>query len=204
MTFREVIRARWAEMAPRERQLVTGAATLVLLAFVWWIALAPALRTLSAAREEHARLDAQLQQMSTLQAQAKALQAQPRANRDESLRALENSVRQSLGASAQISNAGDAANVMMRAAPADALAQWLAQARSNARAVPREAHLTRAAGTGAPAALVTPALPMMPGAALLPGAKPAAGATSAAGGAPDEGRPRWDGTLVMTLPAAAR
>ncbi|WP_218510405.1 type II secretion system protein GspM, partial [Variovorax sp. dw_308] len=144
MKFREVMQARWAEMETRERRLVTAAVTLVLLALVWWVALAPALNTLSAAREEHKRLDAQLQRMSTLQAQAKALQSQPRANRDESLRALESSVRQSLGASAQVVNAGDAANVMMRAAPADALAQWLAQARNNARAVPREAHLTRA------------------------------------------------------------
>jgi general secretion pathway protein M len=37
---------------------------------------------------------------------------------------------------------------------ADALANWLAQARNNARAVPQEAHLTRSAnprqGNGAP------------------------------------------------------
>ena len=87
MKFREAMQARWAEMDTRERRLVTAAVTLVLLALVWWVALAPALNTLSAAREEHKRLDAQLQRMSTLQAQAKALQAQPRANRDESLRA---------------------------------------------------------------------------------------------------------------------
>ena len=202
MKFREAMQARWAEMDTRERRLVTAAVTLVLLALVWWVALAPALNTLSAAREEHKRLDAQLQRMSTLQAQAKVLQAQPRANRDESLRALETSARQSLGASAQVVNAGDAANVMMRAAPAEALAQWLAQARNNARAVPREAHLTRATATGsAPAASAASALP---GLQMPPGARSGAGSSAAAGNTADDTRPRWDGTLVMSLPAAPR
>lgn len=205
---REVLRARWAAMAPRERQLVTGAVVLVMLALVWWVALAPALGTLSAARTEHARLNAQLQQMSTLQAQAKALQALPRANHDESLRALESSVRQSLGTSAQVVNAGDAANVSMRAAPADVLAQWLAAARSNARAVPREVHLTRAAAGVTPPALpgvsATPATPGAPPGPNRPGtlSQPAPGARPAE--AIDDSRPRWDGTLVMALPAAAR
>ncbi|MEJ8854479.1 type II secretion system protein GspM [Variovorax robiniae] len=208
MKFREVMQARWAEMDTRERRLVTVAVALVLLALVWWVALAPALNTLSAAREEHKRLDAQLQRMSTLQAQAKALQSQPRANRDESLRALETSVRQSLGSSAQVVNAGDAANVMMRAAPAEALAQWLAQARNNARAVPREAHLTRATATGGgSAASPSPALPGLsrtPGGPLQPGARAGAGNSAAAADTSDDTRPRWDGTLVMTLPAAPR
>ncbi|RYY92939.1 MAG: hypothetical protein EOO24_27875 [Comamonadaceae bacterium] len=69
MTRTETLQARWAELAPRERQMVVVAVTLVVLALLWWVALAPALRTLAAARDEHARLDAQLQQMSTLQAQ---------------------------------------------------------------------------------------------------------------------------------------
>lgn len=170
-------RARWAAMAPRERQLVGGAIALVALALLWWIALAPALKTLRAAPAEHAKLDAQLQQMTTLQAQAKALQAQPRANRDEAMKALEGGVRASLGPAAQIQQQGasDGVNITLRNVPADALAQWLAQARGNARAVPREVHLTRAAGSPAP--------------------EKAAPADAAA-------KPRWDGTLVMSLPAA--
>ena len=173
----ETWQARWAELAPRERRMVSIAVALLLLALLWWVALAPALRTLTAARNEHARLDAQLQQMSTLQAQARALQAQPRANRDESLRALESAVRQGLGPNAQFAGAGDGANVAMRGTPADQFAQWLAQARSNARAVPREAHLTRAQ-TLAPAATVK--------------------------AADEPARARWDGTLVMALPTATR
>lgn len=177
MTRTEILQARWAELEPRERRMVAWALALVVLALLWWIALAPALRTLGAARAEHASLDAQLQQMSTLRAQAKTLQAMPRANRDDALRALDASVRQGLGGNAQIANAGDGANVALRGVPADALGQWLAQARSNARAVPREAHLTRS--QAAPPATAPPAKGMV---------------------ADERPRVRWDGTLVMALP----
>ncbi|HEX7867384.1 MAG TPA: type II secretion system protein GspM [Variovorax sp.] len=184
MNFSEQLKARWATLEVRERRMVYAAAALVALALLWWIALAPALRTLSAAPAEHARLDAQLQQMATLQARAKALQSQPRLNRDDALRALETSVRESLGAgNAQLMTAGGdgAATVSLRAAPAPTVAHWLGQARGNAHAGPREVHLTRA-----PAA--APAAPAAPS----PGAKDA----------PKTPQVRWDGTVVMALPAA--
>ncbi len=192
----EILQARWdawwPELAPREQRMVVIAVSLVLLALLWWVALAPALRTLAAAPAAHAELDAQLQRMTALQIQARTLQSQPRASRDDALRALETSVRQSLGPNAQIqaAGAGEGVLVTLRATPADGLAQWLAQARGNARAVPREAHLTRTqAGTAAPAV-------------RAPGGPVAAAATAAgaAGGTPDA-RVRWDGTLVMNLPA---
>jgi len=188
MNWIESLEARWQawwpELEPREQRLIGAAAALVLLALLWWVGLAPALRTLSAAPAEHARLDAQLQQMTTLQTQAKALQAQPRASRDDAVRALEGSVRQSLGPNAQLQPAasGEGVTVAVRTVPADTLAQWLAQARSNARAVPREAHLARSAQSAPDA--------------------PAAGGAAAARARNGE-RPavRWDGTLVMGLPA---
>ena len=170
-TLEQRWQAWWPELAPGERRMIAVAALVVTMALLWWVALAPALRTLGAAPAEHAKLDAQLQQMMALQTQAKALQAQPRASRDDALRALETSVRQGLGTNAQLQTVGanEGVNVQMRAAPADALAQWFSQARSNARAVPREAHLTRS--------------------------QPASGL-----GPADEAKVRWDGTLVMNLP----
>ena len=183
MNFSEQLRARWAALAMRERRMVAWAVALVALALLWWIALAPALRTLAAAPAEHAQLDAQLQQMATLQNRAKALQSQPRLARDDAMRALETSVREGLGPNnAQLMTAGgDGATVTLRAAPANTLAQWIAQARGNAHAVPREAHLTRAS--------VAP---------------PASSAPSAAPGSKDAppAQIRWEGTLVMALPAA--
>jgi general secretion pathway protein M len=187
MKWLEALEARWQawwpELDPREQRMVIVAGAPILLALLWWVALAPALRTLSSAPAEHAQIDAQLQRMTQLQTQARALQAQPRASRDDAMRGLETSVRQTLGPNAQMQpgGAGEGVTIALRAAPADALAQWFAQARTNARAVPREVHLTRSQGNSQP----TPA-------------PPSSSAPKAAG---DSSRVRWDGTMVMSLPA---
>lgn len=164
------LRARWQALAPREQNLLLAAAALIALALLWWLALAPALQTLREASTRHARLDAQLQHMQALQAQAQQLQATPRANPEDALRALQASVAERLGASARLSVAGDRATLTLQGTPADALAIWLAQARSNARALPQEAHLVRA---------------------TAPDNRSAATQSAAV---------RWDGTLVLALP----
>lgn len=144
------LQARWEALAVREKRLVTTATALLVLALLWWVALAPALRTLRSAPAQHQTLDAQLQHMRSLQAQAQALQAQPAMRKDDALRALESSMSQLPGTTAQLAVVGDRATVTLRGAPAEALAQWLIQVRINARAVPAEARLTRRAGAGAP------------------------------------------------------
>lgn len=142
------LRMHWQGLAPRERALVAGAAALVLLALLWWVALAPAIATVRSADAQHRALDAQLQQMTRLQAQARAMQAQPRRSRDEAMRQLEATIQQQLGVSARYSMAGDRVTVSLTNTPAAALAQWLTQVRTNARALPGEARLTRNAGGG--------------------------------------------------------
>lgn len=137
------VQARWAALAPREKTLVAAAAAVVGAALLWWVALAPALATLRAAPELHRSLDAQLQHMQTLQAQAQALQAQPRQGYDEALRALEQTIRQRFGTTARYSIAADRVTITLTAAAPETLAQWLTQARVNARALPAEARLTR-------------------------------------------------------------
>jgi general secretion pathway protein M len=144
----EALRARWQALAPREQALVAAAAALVALALLWWIALAPALGTLRSAEEQHRALDQQLQQMRRLQAQAKAMQSQPRLGQEEALRQLEAAIRQQLGLSARYAIAGERVTVTLTNAPAAALAQWLSQVRTNARALPGEARLTRNAAGG--------------------------------------------------------
>ncbi|MES2531499.1 MAG: type II secretion system protein GspM [Pseudomonadota bacterium] len=184
----------WSQLAPREQRMVAIALTLIVLALLWWVALAPALRTLTEAPAAHAQLDAQLQQMTTLQAQAKSLQGQPRVNRDDALQALDTAVRQNLGPNAQMqpTGAGEGVTINVRAAPADGIAQWLAQARGNARAVPREVHLTRSPNL--------PTVPTAPAAGKPATAAPASASASAP--ATDTPRaPNWDGTVVMSLPA---
>ncbi|WP_225976039.1 type II secretion system protein GspM, partial [Paracidovorax avenae] len=75
----EALRARWKTLAPREQSLVLAAGTVVAVALLWWVALAPALRTLREAPAQHAALDAQLQRMQALQSEALQLQAAPAA-----------------------------------------------------------------------------------------------------------------------------
>lgn len=172
------LRARWQALAPREQTLVLAAGGLIAFALLWWLAVAPALATLRAAPTRHAQLDAQLQHMHRLRAEAQQLQSAPNPARGDSVGALRTALTQRLGKTAQLNVVGDRATVTLKGAPAGALGQWLAQARSNARTTPIEARLTRSA--------VTPPNTTAP--AML--------------GNPAAAAPRWDGTLVLALPPA--
>lgn len=119
------------------------AAVLVLGALLWVALLGPALRTLRSAQTQASALDLQIQQMTMLQIQAQGLQKQAPLGYEEALRALTQATEQTLGKSAQLKPSAERATVTLQAAPADALASWLAQARLNARSVPMEVHLTR-------------------------------------------------------------
>jgi len=135
--------ALWGRLAPRERGALTLAAAVVAGALVWAVALAPALRTLRSAEAEHRALDTQLAQMRRLQAEAQLLAGQPRRNTDEALQLLESTIRQRLGTSARYSIAGDQVTVTLSGAAPDLLAQWLAEARANARASAQQLQLRR-------------------------------------------------------------
>lgn len=143
MSPSQQLKARWEQLAPREKTLVGGAVMLVTLALLWWLAIAPAVATLRTADAQHRALDEQLQRMLGLKSQAQAMQSQPKQGYEEALRLLENSVRQRLGSTARMTVAGDRVTLTLGGASADALSQWLTQARVNARALPSEARLTR-------------------------------------------------------------
>lgn len=134
---------RWVTASPRERLLIRGTGILVGMALVWWLLLAPPLRTLTQGQAEQSKLEVQWQKMQNLQTQAVALQTIPKISRDDSLRALDATVKQQLGTSAQLNVVGDSATVTLRNTPAYALAQWLQQVRINARVMPSEARLIR-------------------------------------------------------------
>jgi len=59
----------------------------------------------------------------------------------EALRALQNTTTELLATGAQLQTVGDRSTVTLKAVPAPALATWLAQVRTQARAVPVQAHL---------------------------------------------------------------
>lgn len=139
------VQARWDSLAPREKTGLLLAAGLVSLALLWWVLLAPALHVWRSAEAQHRGLDAQLQKMQSLQAQAQTLQSQPRLRPDDALRVLGATVKQQLGATAQLSVAGERAIVTFKGASAEGLARWLTQTRINAHVLPAEARLTRSA-----------------------------------------------------------
>jgi general secretion pathway protein M len=143
MNMPTLLKSRWDGLAAREKLLTASAGALIAAALVWLVLLGPALATLRSAETQRRTLDEQLRQMQSLQAQAQALQAQPKQNRDDAARLLELSVRQRLGTSARILLAGDRATVTLTGASPDALAQWLTQARVNARTLPSEARIAR-------------------------------------------------------------
>lgn len=142
--LRLALQTAWNSLAPRERALVGSAAALVGLALLWWLTLAPALATLRTAPAQHRLLDAQLTQMRRLAATADGLRAQHSTQplaREAAERALEQATTATLAGTAQLSMQGDRITVTLRGASPEALAQWLAQVRVNARVVPVQAEL---------------------------------------------------------------
>ena len=135
----------WHALAPREQMFISAAAAVVVLALVWWLALAPALGVLATADVKRTELAVQLQQMQALQLQAKALLSQPKITVRDAVRELDVSVKQRLGTTAQLSVVGSQATLTLRNTPADALAQWLSQARTAAKALPSQARLRASA-----------------------------------------------------------
>lgn len=148
--FLAPLQQRWRQLGARERRLI-GAAVLVILATVVWTSgLGPSLKLLKTHDVQRGLLDKQLSQMLALQAQAQAMQAQPLINAAESARLLNQFTQQQLGKTSSVIVNGDRATVNLQAAPAQTLAQWLTQARLQARSVPLEARLnstTSPAGT---------------------------------------------------------
>lgn len=143
------LQTRWRQLATREKNLLTLAAASLLATALWIQVLAPVIATLRTAEAQAYKLDRQLQHMLSMQLQAQSLQKQPPLAYDAALKALTTATKQTLGTSAQITISGERASVALQGVPADALAQWLAQARLNARSTPLEARLARVIPGGA-------------------------------------------------------
>lgn len=144
----EPLRTRWAGLPGREKNGVRLAVLLVLAFLLWQFSVAPALATLRTADAQAKALAAQLQRMQAMQIQAQAVQKQPPLGFDEAVRALTAATQQTLGSTAQLGVVNERASVTLKEASPDALAEWLVQARLNARSVPLEARLVRGDASG--------------------------------------------------------
>jgi general secretion pathway protein M len=133
----------WRQLKISERRLILAAFWLIFAALLWWLAIAPALKTIKEAPAQHRALDEQLQSMRSLSAEAKNLQSQPKLGLDEAQKALQSAVTQRFGSTAQLNLTGERASLTLKNASPQELALWLTQARVNARALPTEVKLTR-------------------------------------------------------------
>ena len=139
--------ARWQGLSANERLL---ASVLVGLFSVWLfvsIAISPALRTLNSAERQRTDVAQQVVQMRSLQQRAQELQKTKPLSRDESLRSLQ-SITPTGNPALQMTIQGDRVLVQLKNLSASQLATWLAQARSNAQALPDEVHITRSNSSG--------------------------------------------------------
>lgn len=139
------LQAKWQPLHERDKNLLRIAFGVLVLLLVWWTLLATPLRILSQADAQQRSLDAQLQAVQNLKAQAQNLQARPAIKRDAVLAALQAFAKPQT-AHTQLDVSSERVTLTLRAIPANALAQWLALARTDARALPLEARLQRTAG----------------------------------------------------------
>lgn len=135
-------KARWQALGGRERRGLAIAAWVLGLFLLWALGVAPALRTARIAPAKLEQLDAQLQLMQRQAGEARELRAVPALNSSQAAAALR-SASDALGAAGRLQIVGDRATLTLTAASSTQLRDWLAEARSAARARPLEANLTR-------------------------------------------------------------
>ena len=140
--WRSAARARWQALAPRERQLVAIASSVVGLFIVWLVFVQPALRTVREAPVQLDRLDTQLQQMQRLAAESRDLRNATPLSAAQSAMALK-AATDRLGEKGRLALQGDRAILTLTNVSGEQLRGWLSEARSGAHARPVEAQLTR-------------------------------------------------------------
>jgi general secretion pathway protein M len=138
------LRARWQGLTLRDRRMLMLAAVVLLAFLLWLFAVQPALRTIGAAPTQLDALDGQLQTMQRSASEAAQLRAAPPVNAAQAQAALKTATDR-LGERGKLALQGDRAVLTLKDVGTAALSDWLAEARSGARARPVEATLSRGA-----------------------------------------------------------
>ncbi len=125
----------------RQRWLALGVGVLG-LALLIGVGVLPAVQSVRANPKAQQQANAELQTLRQLQVRAQTLQAQPPLDQAEAITRLQASISL-LGGNTEISISDQRAHLVLRATPAQAVAEWLARARTEAHAVPIEARLAR-------------------------------------------------------------
>ena len=132
----------WQGLTTRDRRGLLAIGVVLGLFLLWLLAIQPALRTLREAPAQLDALDTQLQSMQRLASEATQLRATAPISVEQSAQALK-AASERLGAAAKLNLQGDRAVLIVNGLSSGALRQWLAEARSGARARPLEAQLSR-------------------------------------------------------------
>jgi general secretion pathway protein M len=140
---RAQLRARYAKLDARERQMVVVIGGLLAFLLVWLVLVRPAWKTLDEAPALREQADAQLLQMQAISSEAKQLRALPPVPQPIAEQVLK-SATDELGGKAKLSVQGERATLSVTGINGEELRKWLIQARGGARARPVEATLTRA------------------------------------------------------------
>lgn len=141
---RAAAQTRWHQLAPRERQGVAVAGTLLAVSLLWFVAIAPAWRTLREVPPQRLALEAQLQQMQALATEAQTLRAVAPVPPEQAQAAL-NAAAQRLGPQARLMPQGAQRSVLtLQGVDGAQLAAFLGEARAGARARVLEATLSQA------------------------------------------------------------
>ena len=132
----------WGGMAPRERLALTVGLVVLFGFALWMLLVAPAWRTVRDAPNQLDRLEAQLQHMQRLAADAKTLRGAPSVSTAQAVDGLKAATGR-LGDKGSIQFQGDRATLTLTGVSGDALRDWLSEARSAARARAVDVQLTR-------------------------------------------------------------
>jgi general secretion pathway protein M len=138
------VRSWWRGLPVRERRLLGLAAALLVFLLLWLLAVRPAWRTINEAPLQIDALDAQLQTMQRSASEATELRGAPPVNAAQATAALKTATER-LGDKGKLVLQGDRAVLTLKEAGTGALNDWLAEARSGARARPLEVTLSRVA-----------------------------------------------------------
>jgi len=141
--LRQQMLARWAAMAPRERQMAQVAAALVILAVVVLVFIRPAWKSMQQTPVQLREVSSQVGRMRALADEAQLLRQQPPVSPVQAESALK-AATDRLGATAKLSIQGDRATVEFTKVLGESLADWLGEVRAAARVRPLEANLTQA------------------------------------------------------------
>ena len=140
---RDQMRARFAKLDARERQMVVVIGGLLSFLIVWLLLVRPAWTTLDDAPMLRTQADAQLLQMQAIANEAKQLRALPPVPQSVAEQVLK-SATDDLGGKAKFAMQGDRGTLSVTGINGEDLRTWLLKARGGARARPVEASLMRA------------------------------------------------------------